>query len=126
MPIDSRPNPVLPNWEPDVVARASRPIDAHEPDLEPAKPAKPAKPASKGLNSEVVDQWWTTERPNPGGQASSTAFTNLASVSFASPNSRVVLSSKRRSLSIPANPGRIERFRKMTLAASSALMIGMP
>ena len=63
---------------------------------------------------------------DPVGQASLTAATSLPNVSLASPNSNVVFSSKRRSLSMPANPGRMERLRKMTAAASSALMIGMP
>src|SRR5580704_7303028 len=44
-------------------------------------------------------------------QAALTAATSLVSESLASPNSMVVLGSKSSSLSMPANPGRIERFR---------------
>ena len=58
--------------------------------------------------------------------ASLTAATSLVRVSLASPNSKVVLSSKSRSLSIPAKPGRIDRLRNTMFSASSALMMGMP
>ena len=61
-----------------------------------------------------------------GDHASFTAATSLVSVSLASPNSRVVFASKSSSLSMPANPGRIERLRNTMFSASSALMMGMP
>ena len=65
-------------------------------------------------------------RPSIGDHASFTAATSLVSVSLASPNSRVVFGSKSSSLSMPANPGRIERLRNTMFSASSALMMGMP
>jgi len=45
---------------------------------------------------------------------------------FASPNSIRVFSLKKRGFSIPANPAAIDRFRTMTVLASSTLMMGMP
>ena len=47
-------------------------------------------------------------------------------MSLASPNSSVVLGSKSSSFSIPAKPGRIERFMNTIFFASSALRMGMP
>ena len=47
-------------------------------------------------------------------------------MSFASPKSSVVFSSKSSSFSMPAKPGRIDRFMKTICRASSALRIGMP
>ncbi len=64
--------------------------------------------------------------PLRGGQATATAATNFWSVSLASPKRSTVLSSKSRALSIPANPGRIERLRKTMCCAWSAWMMGMP
>ena len=55
-----------------------------------------------------------------------TAVSSLHMVSLASPNSRVVFSSKSSSFSMPAKPGRIDRFMKTICLASSALRIGMP
>ena len=71
-----------------------------------------------------VRQW--RRAPRASFHASLTAATSLVRVSLASPNSSVVLSSNSSSLSMPANPGRIERLRKTMLAASSAWMMGMP
>jgi hypothetical protein len=55
-----------------------------------------------------------------------TALRSLLMVSLASPKSSEVFSSKRSSFSIPANPGRIERFMKITALASSTFRIGIP
>ena len=59
-------------------------------------------------------------------QSALTAATTLVRESLASPKSSVVLGSKSSSFSMPANPGRIERFRKTTCAAWSTSRIGMP
>ena len=60
------------------------------------------------------------------GQSALTALSSLPIESFASPNSSVVLGSKSSSFSMPAKPGRIDRFMNTTALASSALRIGMP
>src|SRR5699024_10470436 len=59
-------------------------------------------------------------------QSALTACSSLPRDSLASPNNRGVVGSTMNSLSMPAKPGRIERFMKMTCLASSALRIGMP
>src|SRR3974390_2618717 len=69
--------------------------------------------------------WSFPESPSEF-HASLTAATSLVRVSLASPNRRVVLSSKRSSLSIPAKPGGIALLRKTMFCAWSALMIGIP
>ena len=63
---------------------------------------------------------------SPKPQSALTAFSSLPRDSLASPKNSVVVGSKRSSFSMPAKPGRIERFMKMTCLASSALRIGMP
>ena len=55
-----------------------------------------------------------------------TAATTFVKESLASPKRSVVFGSKRSSLSIPAKPGRMERFMKTMLWASSTARIGMP
>ena len=95
------------------------------------------RPTSQGVMvfaKVTTDQEAVTElgdadlsvRPTVRYYASLTAATSLARVSLASPNRRVVLSSKSRSLSIPAKPGRMDRLRNTMFSASSALMMGMP
>jgi hypothetical protein len=63
-----------------------------------------------------------------GGRAYSafTAPSTLVRDSLASPNSRVVCGSYISSFSIPANPGRMERFRKTTCRASETSRMGIP
>jgi len=60
------------------------------------------------------------------GQLDLTAVNSLVSDSLASPKSRVVFGSYSRALSTPEKPGRILRFKKMTLAALSTFKIGIP
>src|SRR4029079_3616976 len=55
-----------------------------------------------------------------------TALRSLLMVSLASPKRSEVFSSNSSSFSIPAKPGRIDRFMKMIWRASSALRIGIP
>ena len=55
-----------------------------------------------------------------------TAAVSLATDSFASPNSIIVFGSRKSGLSIPANPGFIERLSTITAFDSSTLRIGMP
>ncbi len=85
-------------------------------------------PRAAGTTPHAVTEGGSTRHGGRlgGGQTSSTAFTSLASESLASPKSRVVFGSKSSSFSIPANPGRIDRFMKTICCASSALRIGMP
>ena len=64
--------------------------------------------------------------PSVDGQRALTAVRSLLRVSLASPNSSVVFGSKSSSFSMPAKPGRIERFMNTTCLASSAFRIGMP
>ena len=64
--------------------------------------------------------------PAGPGQSALTAVSTLPRVSLASPNSSVVWGSKSSSFSMPAKPGRIDRLRKTTALAWSALRIGMP
>jgi hypothetical protein len=64
--------------------------------------------------------------PERSPYAALTAETSLVSESLASPKSMVVLGSYRRSLSMPAKPGRIDRFRNTMLCAWSTFRIGMP
>jgi len=59
-------------------------------------------------------------------QAAFTALTSFVSESFASPKNITVFGSNMSSLSMPANPGRIDRFMKMMFLAWSALRIGIP
>ena len=73
-----------------------------------------------------VDRVFRPHPPHPAGYSALTALSSLPSESLASPKSRVVLGSKSSSFSMPAKPGRIERFMKTTCLASSALRIGMP
>jgi len=54
------------------------------------------------------------------------ADTTLVNDSFASPNKSVVLASYKSSFSMPAKPGRIDLFRKITFPALSTSRIGMP
>ena len=54
------------------------------------------------------------------------APTTLVSDALASPKSNVVFESKSSSFSIPAKPGRIERFKKMTFPACATSRIGIP
>ena len=58
--------------------------------------------------------------------AALTAATSFVSESLASPKNMTVFGPNMRSLSMPANPGRIERFMKMMFFAWSAFRIGMP
>ena len=74
----------------------------------------------RGLSSSSI---MPRQRPP---QSALTALSSLPSDSLASPNSSVVRGSKSSSFSMPANPGRIERFMNTTCFASSALRIGMP
>jgi len=60
------------------------------------------------------------------GQRALTAATTFVSESLASPNNSVVFGSNSRSLSMPANPGRMERFMNTMLRASSTARIGIP
>jgi hypothetical protein len=55
-----------------------------------------------------------------------TADSNLVMDSRASPNNSVVFGSNSSSFSMPANPGRIDRFMKTTWCASPASRIGIP
>ena len=55
-----------------------------------------------------------------------TSASSLPMVSLASPNSSVVVGSYSSSFSIPANPGRIDRFMKTTCRAWLACRIGIP
>ena len=54
------------------------------------------------------------------------AAISFTTESFAFPNSIVVCGSRKRSLSMPAKPGAIERFITTTLCALSTSRIGMP
>jgi len=60
------------------------------------------------------------------GQRALTAATTFVRESLASPNNSVVFGSKSSSLSMPAKPGRIERFMNTMLRASSTARIGIP
>src|SRR5205823_8176659 len=62
----------------------------------------------------------------PTGYAALTAVTSFVSESFASPKNMIVFGSYIRSLSMPANPGRIDLFMNTMFLAWSAFRIGMP
>ena len=65
-------------------------------------------------------------RDRPLRHVAFTAAISFTIESFALPNSIVVCGSRKSSLSMPANPGAIERFITITLAALSTSRIGMP
>ena len=54
------------------------------------------------------------------------ASTTFVNVSFASPNVSTVFGAKNSSFSMPAKPGRIDRFSTMQDLARSAFRTGMP
>lgn len=87
------------------------------------RPDQTVRPASSGLTlvSRICG-----EGAEVAGQAFLTAATSLLRESLASPKSITVLGSYRSSLSMPAKPGRIERFMKTICLDSSTSSTGMP
>jgi hypothetical protein len=83
-----------------------------------ARGTRLVEPLPLGLSNATRPQW------PPASPAS--ALTMSPSTPFASPNTISVLSAEYNSLSMPANPGFIDRLMAMHALARSASMIGMP
>ena len=91
---------------------------------EPDKMAPPPLAGQDGYASSVA-RWGVPSCLGPI-YAAFTAWTNLVRESLASPKNMIVFGSYISSLSMPAKPGRIERFMNTMFLAWSTFRIGMP